>query len=588
MKNVMKCWSEKDTGEGALNSRRNAVVLTRRTFLAEAAAGAAVAGLPLAGRADGGGMRARLEAALPLKAPVVPKRARKLLIFDLNVGYGGGHASIPVANEAFTLMGKKTGAFETTVTRDPAIFKRESLQNFDAVFLNNTVGNLFDDPALRQSLLEFVYAGGGLMGVHGTAVAFTRWQDSGKEDWPEFAVMLGTRGASHRAADEKVFMKLEEPDHPVVACFGGQGFPLQDEFFRPAGTYSRERNRVLLSFDLTKTDLSNEPHDGCYRADKDYAMAWVRQYGRGRIFHTAFGHHPAIFEDPKLLPFYLAGTQFVLGDLPAPTLPSNKLTPALRGQERLGWRLGIEAYTFHKYTFFEAIDKTAELGLAYIGALSFQKVSDTISKNFTPDLTDDELRAIRLKLDAAGLRLLTYYIQSIPGDEAGCRKIFEFGRKIGIETFMTEPAPESLPLIDRFCQEYNIHVALHNHSQKASPAYWHPDAILKVCEGRSAYIGACADTGYWLRDGIDPVAGVEKLGKRLTTLQLHDLDEAGPQGSDVPWGTGKGRVEELLLKIREVGNTPLMFGLEYSKNWLTSMPEIKQCVDFFDALTLKV
>ena len=65
--------------------------------------------------------------------------------------------------------------------------------------------------------------------------------------------------------------------------------------------------------------------------------------------------------------------------------------------------MGVEAYTFHKYTFFEAVDKTAALGLAYIGALSFQKVSDTIPKNFTPELTDDELREIRLKLDAAGL-----------------------------------------------------------------------------------------------------------------------------------------------------------------------------------------
>ncbi|MEI7899523.1 MAG: ThuA domain-containing protein [bacterium] len=550
--------------------------LSRRMFLRAAAAGAALAGVPLAGWG---------EAALPAQAPAVPKRPRRLLIFDLNVDYGG-HGSIPAANAAFTLMGKKTGAFETVVSRDPTVFRRESLKTFDAVFLNNTVGNLFEEPALRQSLLAFVYAGGGLMGVHGTSVAFTRWKEGGQEDWPEFAVMLGIRGAQHRANTEQVVMKLEEPDHPVVACFGGKSFPMQDEFFRPKGTYSRNRDRVLLSFDLAKTDLANEPRDGCYREDKDYAMAWVRQYGRGRIFYTAFGHHPAIFENTDLLAFYLAGAQFALGDLSAPALPSGKLTPALRAQEKLGWRLGIEAYTFHKYTFFEAVDKTAELGLAYIGALSFQKVSDTIPKLFGPELTDDELREIRLKLDAAGVRLLTYYIQSIPGDEAGCRKLFEFGRKLGIETFMSEPAPESLPVIDRFCQEYDIRVALHNHDQKASPAYWHPEGILKACEGRSAHIGACADVGYWLRGGIDPVAGIEKLGKRLITLQLHDLSEAGPQGADVPWGSGKGRTEEVLRKIREVGNTPVMFGLEYSRNWLTSMPEVKQCATFFDALSL--
>ncbi len=554
--------------------------VSRRSFLGNVAAGTVLAGMPLGVRGEDTAASARIAAA-------VPKRPGKLLIFDLNVGYGG-HRSIPTANKAFTQMGRKTGAFETVVTRDPEVFRRDSLKRFDAVFFNNTVGNLFDDPALRQSLLEFVFAGGGLMGVHGTAVAFTRWKEGGKEDWPEFAVMLGTRGANHRAADERVFVKLEEPDHPAVACFNGQGFPMQDEFFRPKGSYSRNRNRVLLSFDLTKTDLSNEPHDSCYREDKDYAIAWVRQYGRGRIFYTTFGHHPAIFKNPKLLDFYLAGTRFVLGDLPAPTLPSGRLTPALRAQEKLGWRLGLEAYTFHKYTFFETIEKTAQLGLAYVGALSFQKVSTDIPKNFGPDLTDNELQAIRLKLDAAGVRVLTYYIQSIPGDEAGCRKVFEFGRKIGIETFMTEPAPESLPLIDRFCQAYDIRVALHNHARKGSPVYWHPDGILKACEGRSAYIGACADVGYWMRSGIDPVAAIEKLKGRLVTLQLHDLNEVRAEGYDVPWGTGKGQTEKILRTIRKLGHTPVMFGLEYSRNWLTSMPEVKQCAEFFNALSLNI
>ena len=119
----------------------------------------------------------------------------------------------------------------------------------------------------------------------------------------------------------------------------------------------------------------------------------------------------------------------------------------------------------------------------YIGGLSFQKVSADIPKNFEPGLTDDELRQIRLKLDAAGLRLLTYYIQDIPGDEAGCRKVFEFGRKLGIETFMSEPKPEALDMIEKFCDEYGINVALHNHDQKASPHYWNPEGILKACAG---------------------------------------------------------------------------------------------------------
>ncbi len=75
--------------------------------------------------------RARIEQALPAKAVVQPLKPRRLLIFTLNVGYGG-HPSIAYANEAFTLMGRKTGAFETTVSNDPAVFQRDSLKQFDA------------------------------------------------------------------------------------------------------------------------------------------------------------------------------------------------------------------------------------------------------------------------------------------------------------------------------------------------------------------------------------------------------------------------------------------------------------------------
>ena len=527
----------------------------------------------------------RIEAALPAQAVVPPLKPRKLLIFDLNVGYGG-HGSIPTANWAFTRMGQKTGAFEAVVSRDPSVFRPESLKQFDAVFLNNTVGNLFTDPALRQSLIEFVYGGGGLMGVHGTSVAFTRWTEGAQEDWPEFGLMLGARGASHLQADEPVFIRLDDPDHPLNRPFGGQGFEYRDEFFRFGEPYSRNRVRVLLSLDNQRTaQLQGRDRVHPFREDDDYALAWVRHYGRGRVFYCTIAHNPQVFWDPRMLQFYLGAVQFVLGDLPAPTVPSGKLTPALRAQEKLGWRLGIEAYTFHKYTFFEAIEKTAQLGLPYMGGLSFQQVSAEIPKNFDPQLTDEELQQVRLKLDSAGVRLLTYYIQDIPGDEAGCRKVFEFGRKIGIETFMSEPAPEALDTIERFCEEYGINVALHNHDQKASPVYWHPEGILKVCQGRSKHLGACADLGYWMRSGIDPIEGVRLLKDRLITVQMHDLHELSPEGHDVPWGTGVGRSEEFLREVHRLGLRPTMFGLEYSYNWWESMPEVAQCKAFFDRVS---
>ena len=531
--------------------------------------------------------RARIEAAIPRVAAVRPAVGRRLLIFDVNVGYPG-HPSRFYANLALQRMGEVTGAFETVVSRDPAVFQPESLRRFDAVFLNNTVGNLFEDPALRQSLLEFVYGGGGLLGVHGTSVAFTRWPGA-KEDWPEFGTMLGGRGARHREPDEHVFVKLDSPGHPLVETFPAGGFDYRDEFFRVGDPYSRDRVRVLLSIDTEKTDLTpKDPRWRQERADNDYALAWVRNYGRGRIFYSTIAHNPSVFWDREMLEFYLRAVQFGLGDLSAPTTPSSKLTPAVLAQEKLGRRLGITAYTFHKYTLFEAIDKTAELGLGYIGGLSFQKVSGEVPKNFDAALSDDELKQIRLTLDSAGVRLLTHYYAQIPGDEEGCRRVFEFGRKMGVEAFISEPPPESLDTIEQFCDEYDIRLAIHNHGPEASPHYWSPEKLADVCRGRSSRIGACPDLGYWMRSGVDPIEGLRTLGDRVVTLQIHDLDQLTAEGHDVPWGTGACRLEQFLSETHRLGVKPVMFGLEYSYDWLDSMPELAASVEFFNSAGLKL
>jgi len=269
--------------------------------------------------------RTRIEEAIPTKAAVAPRKPRRLLIFDLNVGYGG-HRSSRYANYAFALMGKRTGAFETEVSRDPSVFEPESLRRFDAVFFNNTVGNLFTDARLRQGLLDFVSGGGGLLGIHGTTFAFTDWTAGARDDWPEFGVMLGARGGSHRINTEHVVIKLDDPSHPLNAPFGGKSFECRDEFFRVHEPYSRDTVRVLFSIDTQKTDMNQGQGFGkdVVRTDNDYALAWVRPYGKGRVFYCTIGHNPYVFWDSLMLKFYLGAIQFALGDLPAPTTPSNR------------------------------------------------------------------------------------------------------------------------------------------------------------------------------------------------------------------------------------------------------------------------
>ncbi len=519
---------------------------------------------------------ARIEQALPSQAPAHPARPRRLLIFTLNVGYGG-HPSIAYANEAFTRMGLKTGAFQTTVSDDPAVFERESLRQFDAVFFNNTVGNCFTNRQWRQNLADFVMGGGGLLGVHGTTVAFTRWPGA-IEDWPEFGFLIGARGANHKDSDEHVWLRVEEPDHPLTRVFGGQGFDYRDEFFRVHDPYSRNRLRVLLSIDTARTDVNaGQPRGDCFRADNDYALAWIGNYGRGRIFYCTIAHNPRVFWDAKMLEFYLGALQFALGDLPAPTTPSARLTPAVRAQEQLGWRLALAFRPAAKSTLFQAIDAAARLGLGCVGASAGQQVSRDIPKELGPLLSDSDLETVRLKLAPAGLRLLTCHITDFPADEAGCRTWFEFARRMGIEVFISEPEPKDLDMVERLCDEYDIKLALHDCGAKSAPHYARSEAVLEACRHRSPRLGAAARLDDWLRTGIDPALALRALKDRLIAVELPALqDPARPDP-----------VPAFLLEVRRLGLHPSLFCLECPDNGPEALSKLKARIESFNDASLK-
>jgi type 1 glutamine amidotransferase len=258
---------------------------------------------------------AGIHAAVPPEAPAKPKKARKLLVLDLNVAYPG-HGSIPAANIAIQLWGEKTGAFEAVLSNDLDNLKYPRIKEFDAVFLNNTVGQIFPDSMVREGLMRFIREGGGLGGYHGATHASI--------DWAEFGDMLAARAGSHRSPQEKVVVKVDDPDSPITAVFEGKDFELSDEFFRfTTPPYSRDKVHVLLSFNTEKTDLHQLPNcDICVRPDNDYPISWIRSVGKGRIFYATVGHNPTIFETPKMTKFFLAGIQFILGDLEADTTPS--------------------------------------------------------------------------------------------------------------------------------------------------------------------------------------------------------------------------------------------------------------------------
>ena len=132
--------------------------------------------------------KAAIDQAIPAKAPARPKKDRKVLIVHITRRAGkpiSGHPSVPFGNYALIEMGKRTGAYQAVVNNDESVFRRENLKAYDAIIFNNTVGVLFDDQALRQSLLDFVKSGKGFVGFHGGSGA-TYVQYPAYDQFPEF------------------------------------------------------------------------------------------------------------------------------------------------------------------------------------------------------------------------------------------------------------------------------------------------------------------------------------------------------------------------------------------------------------------
>ena len=267
---------------------------------------------------------AKIAAAAPDKAAAKPAKPRKLLVFSLTRSYR--HASIPCGVKAIEAMGAKTGAFATVVSDDIAMFEPEKIKQFDAIVMNNTTGELFlpknfkklpadkkasaeaYDKKLKKSLKDFVSGGKGLAVIHGGLWCFlSSWHE-------EYSDICGAAFVAH-PWHTKVSIKIDDPENPICAAFGGKGFEVHDEIYAFTKPYDRASQRVLYSLDTGKMKL--KPKFKGKRDDGDYALGWIKSYGKGRVFYTALGHDYPIFYNPAILKHWLDGIQYALGDLKA-------------------------------------------------------------------------------------------------------------------------------------------------------------------------------------------------------------------------------------------------------------------------------
>ncbi|MCX7008285.1 MAG: sugar phosphate isomerase/epimerase [Kiritimatiellaeota bacterium] len=260
--------------------------------------------------------------------------------------------------------------------------------------------------------------------------------------------------------------------------------------------------------------------------------------------------------------------------------------------EKLGWTMAIHSYTFQKYSIFDAIDKTAEVGLkdmSISGSVNLLE-NGKIKKIPTPTISDKDYAAIHEHMKAKGLhtKFQNMGVVKPTANEAESRKIFEAAKKLGIDVLVAEPEahnkmeelPKVMDVVEKLAKEYNIKVAIHNHPGPKN-FYWDPKVVLAAVKDRSPLLGACADVGHYIRSGLEPIACLKLLEGRIIALHFKDLNEKSPKGTDVPWGTGISNARGMMEELKRQGYKGA-FCVEYETNWESSVPEIAQCVKFFN------
>ncbi|MES2443208.1 MAG: ThuA domain-containing protein [Pseudomonadota bacterium] len=248
-------------------------------------------------------------------------KKRLLVIADISTGNQTAHAALSHAASVIEQLGRESGAYVTFIRTDTDLVTKSevwgkgdyakggakasrgrNLDYYDAV-LFYTNGETTMSPQQKQDLLDFVAKDGkGFIGVHtATATGY---------GWPEYGRMIGGTFDNHPWMIASARIIVERPDFPAMRRFR-TGMTIRDEHYQMrADPYSRDRVDVLARLDPASVDLRNP---GVHRTDQDFPVAWIKSWGRGRVFYSGLGHTDASWDDPRVRAMYLEGIRWALG-----------------------------------------------------------------------------------------------------------------------------------------------------------------------------------------------------------------------------------------------------------------------------------
>jgi type 1 glutamine amidotransferase len=248
-------------------------------------------------------------------------RKKVLAIADVHTGYQ--HDSISHALATIERLGRESGLYITFIRTDTQLITKgkiygngkyaappegqrqvnaKNLDYFDAIFF---LGLGEEDLSAQQKkdLLSFVHDDGkGFVGGHSAIDAFYHW--------PEYGDMVGAYFDNHPWGVFDAPIVVEEPTFPGLAGLPRE-LSMRDEIYVVTDSpYSRDKVDVLMRLDASRLNLKVP---GLNRTDGDFPVAWVKNYGKGRVFYSTFGHSDESWDDPRIQKMYFEAIKWALG-----------------------------------------------------------------------------------------------------------------------------------------------------------------------------------------------------------------------------------------------------------------------------------
>lgn len=234
-------------------------------------------------------------------AAEAPKKAARVLMLTQSAGFRHGSVTrkdmqLSPAERAMTDLGIASNLFRVDCTQDAWQITKDQLDNYDIVMFYTT-GDLPFKPQVREYLFgEWIkQPGHGFIGTHSAADTYHKYK-------PYWEMLGGTFNGHPWNANETVTITVHDPEHPVSKPWGEE-FEITDEIYQ-FKNWQPEKVRVLMSLNMAKTDRKKPYH---------VPVAWVKNYGEGKVLHMSLGHREDVWTNPTYMESLLGGIRWMLG-----------------------------------------------------------------------------------------------------------------------------------------------------------------------------------------------------------------------------------------------------------------------------------